>query len=311
MKIVFFGTPSFAAEILAFLLENQIEILAVVTKPDKPRGRSGKPAFSAVKQLVTEKYPLLPLYQPDQASHAAFAEKLKLYGADLFVVIAYGEIIKQNLLEMPRLGCINLHASLLPKYRGAAPIHFALLNGDKESGVTVMEMVQKMDAGDILAQAKVPIPASMNFEELESKLCTLGAQTLLDVIHQYEKKVISKTPQDSQKATYVTKIDPSFAQIDWHQAAEQLHNRVRAFSPRPGAWCPVEIGGQTKRLKIFRSEVQKDYLGKPGETLVYQKDEWVVACGKGALKLLQVQLEGKKQLSSEDFIRGISTPPTF
>lgn len=311
MKVIFFGTPSFAAEILGFLIENQVEVLAVVTKPDKPRGRSGKPAFSAVKQLATEKYPEIPLYQPDKASHESFAEILAKYGADLFVVIAYGEIIKQNLLDMPRYGCINLHASLLPKYRGAAPIHFALLNGDQESGVTIIEMVLKMDAGPMLGQAKVAISPYMNFAELEEKLCDVGATILCDVIHKIQKGTVKKIPQDSSKATYVTKVDPSLAQIDWQASAAELHNRIRAFSPKPGAWCQVQIGEQSKRMKIFQSQVCKNASGRPAEVLSYQGGEWMVACGTGALKLLEVQLEGKKCLSSSDFIRGLPKPPEF
>lgn len=308
MRIIYFGTPPFAAEVLKFLIENDIEVLAIVTKPDRPRGRSGKPAFSAVKELATTAYPDIPLYQPDKASTPAFEEEMRKYGADLFVVVAYGEIMKQHLLDLPREGCINLHASLLPKYRGAAPIQFALLDGAKESGVTVIEMVLKMDAGDMLAQERIPIPQSMDCAELEDKLCALGCQTLLRVVRNFPRHNEHKKPQDSSQATYVQKIDPSMAEIDWNQPAETIHNQVRAFSPRPGAWTQVEINGQTKRLKIFKTECVSE-SGEAGSTHAFTKNEWILYCQEGALSLLEVQLEGKKRLPIHDFLLAFSSPP--
>lgn len=308
MRIVYFGTPPFAAEVLKFLIENGIEVLAIVTKPDRPRGRSGKPAFSAVKELATTAYPEIPLYQPDKASTSSFEEQLRRYGADLFVVVAYGEIMKEHLLHLPKEGCINLHASLLPKYRGAAPIQFALLDGAKESGVTIIEMVLKMDAGDMLAQEKIPIPQEMNCAELEEKLCTLGSETLLRVIRNFSHHNAQKKPQDPAEATYVQKIDASMAEIDWNQPAETIHNQVRAFSPRPGAWTQVEINGQIKRLKIFKSIVVNEN-GDSGSTHSFTKKEWIIHCQKGALSLLEVQLEGKKRLSISEFNLAFPVPP--
>ncbi|CCB90015.1 methionyl-tRNA formyltransferase [Simkania negevensis] len=309
MKVVFFGTPPFAANVLTYLIDHSIEVTAIVTKPDKPQGRSGKPAFSAVKEVALKKYPSIPLYQPEEASDPAFAKRLRSYNADLFIVVAYGEIMKENLLRMPRLRCINVHSSLLPKYRGAAPMQFALLNGDTESGVTIMEMALKMDAGDIISQKIVPIPADMNLEQLESALCQAGCEALLEVIDAFEKGTIVKTPQDHGQATYVKKIDPSMAEMNWTEAATVLHNRIRAFSPKPGAWCIVEINGQPKRLKILRSRVSKNHQGFPGETVQYDKTNWVLACGSDALELLEVQLEGKKRMAIEDFLRGYPNPP--
>lgn len=308
MRIIYFGTPPFAAEVLKFLIENDIEVLAIVTKPDRPRGRSGKPAFSAVKELATTTYPDIPLYQPDKASTPAFEEEMRKYGADLFVVVAYGEIMKQPLLDLPKEGCINLHASLLPKYRGAAPIQFALLDGAKETGVTIIEMVLKMDAGDMLAQEKIPIPKEMNCAELEERLCLLGGETLLRVIRKFAYHNTQKKPQNPHEATYVQKIDPTMAEINWDQPAETAHNQVRAFSPRPGAWTEVEINGQWKRLKIFKTKVVED-KSKVGTTSSFSKNEWIVACRDGALSLLEVQLEGKKRLSIENFALAFQKPP--
>ncbi|NGX50381.1 MAG: Methionyl-tRNA formyltransferase [Chlamydiae bacterium] len=308
MKIIYFGTPPFASEVLAYLLENQVEVLAIVTKPDRPRGRSGKSLFSAVKQFAREEVPDIPIFQPDRASTAAFIKELRLIGADLFVVVAYGEIISQELLDLPKFGCINLHASLLPKYRGAAPIQFALLDGEIESGVTIIEMALKMDAGDILAKEKLSIPKAMNFQDLEGELCTLGSRLLLEVIDQYEKGVVTRTPQDHREATYVQKIDSAMAQINWKQSATAVHDQIRAFSPRPGAWCFAHVGGHQRRVKIYRS-VAEEGVGSPGETLSFESDGWRVACQEGALSILELQLEGKKRLTIEEFYRGSHSPP--
>ncbi len=308
MKIIYFGTPPFAAEVLKSLIGNGVEVLAIVTKPDRPKGRSGKPAFSAVKEFATKNCPDIPLYQPDKASTLAFEEELRRYGADLFVVVAYGEIMKQRLLDLPKEGSINLHASLLPKYRGAAPIQFALFDGAKETGVTIIRMVLKMDAGDMLAQEKISIPKEMNCAELEEKLCILGGKTLLRVIRKFSHHDSQKKPQDPKEATYVQKIDSSMAEIDWNQDAEDIHNQIRAFSPRPGAWTKVEVGGHLKRLKIFKSAVVQEN-GTAGSTLSFSKSNWIIGCRNGGLSLLKVQLEGKKRLPIDEFVLAFSSPP--
>lgn len=309
MKIVFFGTPSFAAKVLNYLITHSVDVVAIVTKPDKARGRSKKLVYSAVKEFALENNLDIPIHQPEKASDPVFVDLLKKYKADLFVVVAYGEIVKQNLLEMPRLGCINLHASLLPKYRGASPIHAALLNGDRETGVTVIKMVEKMDAGDILGQKRMSISINMNFEELETKLYLLGQEVLLDVITQLQLGLSKQKAQKGSEASYVKKIDSSLAKIDWKEPANVLHNRVRAFSKKPGAWCSVEIKGQIKRLKIFLTSFCKETIATSKSTVAYGNGQWVIASSKGSLSLLEVQLEGKKRMKTEDFIRGNETPP--
>ena len=315
MKIIFFGTPLFAAKILNYLIKNSVEIAAIVTKPDKPRGRSKEPAFSALKESVLKNNLKIPIHQPEKASSPSFANILKKYEADLFVVVAYGEIVKKNILDMPRLGCINLHTSLLPKYRGASPIHAALLNGDQETGVTIIKMVEKMDAGEIFGQKRLSIPISMNFEELETKLCSLGQELLLEVIAQMQLGLAKNIEQEESEATYVKKIDSNLAQIRWEEAADVLHNRIRAFSPKPGAWCQVKIKGEIKRLKIFSTTFQKNKAAHSSaacaQTVTYKNEEWVVGCRDGTLTLLEVQLEGKKRLPASDFIRGNPVPPTL
>jgi len=306
MKVIFFGTPHFAADVLAYLLVRGVDVVAVVTKPDKPRGRSSMPSPSAVKRLCSQICPRVPLLQPNKASTRSFVKELYPFEVDLFVVVAYGEIISQEILDLPKCGCINLHASLLPKYRGAAPIQAVLLDGARYTGVTVIEMALKMDAGDILLQERVPIEEELNFQELESRLCKTGCRLLFEAISQYGS--LTRTPQNHHEATYVKKIDSRTAKLDWNCSAEHIHNLVRAFNPHPGAWCNVELMGQQKRFKIYRSKVGEG-SGAPGETLSFEECGWRVACGEGALLILEVQVEGKKKLPFAEFYRGISSPP--
>ena len=306
MKVVFFGTSSFAARIFSFLIENSCDVVAVVTRPDKPKGRSQQLLPPPVKEQVLQLKPTLPIYQPIKASTPEFASVLKQHDPDLFVVVAYGEIIKTMLLELPRLGCINIHASLLPKYRGAAPIQRVLMAGEKETGVCIMDMVLEMDAGDVYKAVKTDIPESMTFGELDLKLSQLAGPALLEVIHSIEKGTAKKTPQDHNEATLAPKLKAEEEKISWNRPAHEIHNLIRALSPAPGAWCSVHLGGEQKRLKIKRSEVVSSQ-GNPGENLIFNKHDWVVACGTGALRLLEVQLEGKKTMPIKEFLRGISS----
>lgn len=310
MKIVFFGTSSFAARVLARLIENNYHIAAVVTRPDRLKGRHLHPSPPPVKETLLQLRPDIAVFQPEKASTLEFASTLQHFQADLFVVVAYGEIIKKNLLEMPKLGCINIHASLLPKYRGAAPIQRCLMDGEKETGITIIEMSPQMDAGDILAMESIPITPEMTFGELEPQLCDLSVKLLFNVIGQFREGKVVKQAQDHALATFAPKMTPEDEQIDWRKPAEVLHNQIRALSPHPSAWCAVQIGPDKKRLKIKRAQVASG-SGSPGTLLAYGKEGWVVACGTGALQLIEVQLEGKKAMSAEDCIRGIHHPVIF
>jgi len=283
----------------------------VVTRPDRSRGRSKKMLPSAVKALCQEKWPELPVFSPERASTSEFVETVEKLGADLFVVVAYGEIIKTNLLTIPLKGCINIHASLLPKYRGAAPIQRSIMDGEKESGVTIMEMVLKMDAGAILEVEKVAIPHSMNFGELEQALCNVAKPALLRTIEKIEENTLVKIDQDESNVTFAPKISLEDRLIDWKKGAGQIHNQIRGLSPSPGAFCFVEIKGERKRLMVKKAIDLPEVEGEAGQTLIYEKGEWVVGCGNGALSLLLVQLEGKKPMSVEDFLRGSVTVPLF
>lgn len=305
MKIIFFGTSQFAAKVLTYLLNQGHTIEAIVTRPDRAQGRSLKTSSPPVKLIAQNVHFSSPIYQPEKASTSDFAQILGNHKADLFVVVAFGEIIKENILSLPPRGCINIHASLLPKYRGAAPIQRCLMNGEKESGVTIIEMVLKMDAGDILEAMKIPVPEEMTFGELEERLCELSCAALTKVLHDIENDVVKKIPQNEALATYAPKISPEEEQIHWDRPAGDIHNLVRALSPSPGAWCYVKIGDDQKRLKIKRSLVVHHLSGKPGTILSFGKEGWIVACADQALKLLEVQLEGKKTLKTEDFIKGM------
>lgn len=304
MKVVYFGTPVFAASVLHYLLSKNVNIVAVVTKPDRPQGRSGTPVPTPVKSAALEWNPNIPVYQPAMVSAPEITPILEKYQADLFVVVAYGEIIKQHLLDMPKKACINLHASLLPKYRGAAPIQRCIINGETETGITIMHMVKKMDAGDMIETVKVPIGPNMTYGELESALCAKGSELLFKTILEFENGIPPRMPQNHDLATLAPKIELEDCQIDWHKSAQELHNLVRGVNPHPGAWCWVEAKQQRKRLRLTTTRVITDRSGTPGQILNSSKEGMLVACGQGALLLAHVQMEGKKAMAAEELARG-------
>lgn len=306
MRVIFFGTSIFAARVLEALLVNDgVDVIAVVTRKDKPRGRSGKPMAPPVKERLLQQENGCPIHQPLKASDPEFAEILRKYEADLFVVVAYGEILRQNILDIPPLGCINVHASLLPKYRGAAPIQRCLMNGEEASGVTIMHMTAKLDAGDIIEQQVVPVDDNTSGEDLEGSLCKAGINALLKVISDFDKGVFNRVPQDDTKATYAQKITSDDCNINWFVSAEDIHNLVRSLYPKPSSCCDVSIRGNDKRLKIHKSCVV-DISGQPGDILSYG-DNLIIGCGKQALEIIELQLEGKKKMPSKEFCKGI--PP--
>ena len=302
-KIVFFGTPNFAVNVLRGLLKSDIEVLAVVTQPDQPKGRSKKPSPPPVKEFLLTTYPSISLYQPECASSLEFAKILESLKADIFVVAAYGEIIKQNLLDMPSIGCINVHPSLLPKYRGAAPMQRSLMDGVKVSGVAIMHMVKKMDAGDIIKMEQIPVDDKITYGKLEEKLSVLGTQLLISVIDDLSKGIVEGKTQDETKVCFAPKITKEDLKIDWTCSAEEIHNKVRALSPHPGAFSFVEINNNKLRLKIFKTKVIRNKKGRTGE-IIYKNEELIVACGSNSLSLLEVQLEGKRVMTIVEFLKG-------
>jgi len=250
--------------------------------------------------------PDVPVYQPVKASDPDFYPELKQYDADLFVVVAYGEIIKEELLNMPKLGCINVHASLLPKYRGAAPIQWCLINGEIETGVTIMHMAKKMDAGDIIRQIKVRIPQNMTAGELHDLLLEEGKKVLYQVITEFEKGKVKAFPQDHEQATFSPKVELEDCEVDWSRPAYELHNLIRGVTPIPGAWCRVELKGKQKRMKILQSRVVMGYSDEPGKLLMFGKEGMIVSCGDESLRIIQLQIEGKKPVSAEEFANAIA-----
>lgn len=302
LRIVFFGTPHFAATILHYLLEEGASIVAVVTKPDRPRGRSKKPLPPPVK-IVAETYHL-PLFQPQKASDPNFINSiLQPLQPDLFVVAAYSEIFKENLLSTPRLGCINVHASILPRYRGAAPIQRCIMAGEKESGVTIMAMEKELDAGKIFTIEKTAISENMTAGELSEKLSKIGGKALFDVMQKVEDGTIKPTTQDPSETTFAPKLTPADGKIDWHQPAEVVHNQIRGLAPKPSAWCSVIYHSKTLRLLIEKSLPELFLQGEPASLL--PTSGLVVGCGKGSLRILQLKLEGKKSMSADEFLRGV------
>jgi len=310
MKIVFWGTSEFAARILSDLLAKTFEIVAVVTRLDMPQGRSLQLTPPPVKKLLLDSASKIPIYQPEKASTPEFAQILSSYNADLFLVVAYGEILRQNILDIPHKGCINIHTSLLPKFRGAAPIQRCLMDGCPESGVTIIEMVRKMDAGDILAQSVVSIPENMNFGELEEALLQECFTLVPKVINAFDQYYKNKTAQDENLVNFAAKILPNDMEINWKDSAQKNHNKIRALSPYPGAYCKVKIGEEIKRLKIKSSFICSDLKGDPA-SILSQNKELVIACCEGALSLGEVQLEGKKLMTAGDFLKGIHQKISF
>jgi len=304
MRVVFFGTPQIAADILESLVNGGVEVVAVVTRPDKPKGRSGTPQPPPVKEMAQKVLPGIPVFQPQRISTEEYVELLEFYNADLFVVAAYGEILRQPILDVPTKGCINVHASLLPKYRGAAPIQHCLLNGESVTGVTIMKMVLKMDAGDMLSCVEVPIGEDMTSGELTQALQKAGAKALLDVIKKYEKGPVKGIAQDHDAVTFAPKLTHDDGRVHFNGDAQVAHNVIRAFSPHPGAWCYIHVNKHKKRLKILRSSVVQA-TGKAGRVIEVTDEGIIVACKKGALLLRELQPEGKRVMQGSEFARGV------
>ncbi|MFA6914846.1 MAG: methionyl-tRNA formyltransferase [Parachlamydiales bacterium] len=302
LRIVFFGTPDFAAQTLEYLIAQGLEIAAVVSKPDKAQGRSKEPQPTPVKQVALSHN--LLLLQPDKVSAPEPSAQLQSLNADLFVVVAYGEIIKQHLLDMPSLGCINIHASLLPKYRGAAPIQRAIMAGERYSGITIMHMVKQMDAGDIIATEKVEITPEMTYGELAQRLCYVGEKLVVQTIEALARHNASRTVQDHSQATLAPKIELEDSEIHWNLPAQEIHDLVRGTNPEPGAWCKITHKDVIKRLRIFKTRVH-EASGVPGSILEWGPKRVIVACKEHSIEIIQLQLEGKKVMQADELTRGM------
>ena len=299
MKIVFMGTPDFSVETLKQILAAGHEVSLVVTQPDRPRGRGKKPSFSPVKEYAMEQN--IPCFQPEKIRDESCMEILQKEQADIFVVVAFGQILPQRILDIPKYGCMNVHASLLPKYRGAAPIQWSVINGDAETGVTTMRMDAGMDTGDILLQERIAIAPDETGGSLFDKLAVAGGALCVKTLSRIEDGTIESIPQDHEAATYTRMISKQDGEIDFTLPAERIECLIRGMNPWPSAF--TRIGN--KMLKIWEADViaQND-AHQPGEIFDVTKDAFCVAAGDGALKILSLQLEGKKRMNTADFLRG-------
>ncbi len=295
------GTPEFATEALRVLIDNDYNISAVFSQPDKPVGRKQILTPPLVKELAQKNN--LAVFQPKNLKGTETVEKIKKLNPDLIVVVAYGQIIPKGVLEIPKFGCINIHASLLPRWRGASPIAQAILAGDKKTGVTIMKIDDKLDHGPTLSQKKIEIQNNDNLETLSQKLSKLGAELLIKTLPNYLQCEMELHNQDESLVTYAPLINREDGKIDWTKSVEKIERQVRAFTPWPGSWTNLN----NKRLKIIKASIfdKKEKNTNPG-LISISDNKLITDCGQGKLNLDIVQLEGKKQMSSKEFIRGHS-----
>lgn len=302
MRIVFMGSPDFAVDSLAALTENsQHEVVAVITQPDRPKGRGQKVLMTAVKEYALTKK--IPVLQPIKIRAKEFVEELSSLEPELIVVVAFGQFLPKDILQMPKYGCINVHASLLPKYRGAAPIHYAIMNGEKQSGVTIMMMDEGMDTGDMLAKTVTNISDDMTMGVLHDQLKIAGAKLLLEVVEGLGKGTIKAIPQNNAEATYASLLDKKIEQIEWKNTAQEIHNKVRGLNPWPGAHTLLPDG---RSLKIWQTKVvSKEFPdAKPGTIVELTKNGFLVVCGQECLEVTEVQPESKKKMAADVFCNG-------
>lgn len=301
MRIVFMGTPDFAVGSLQALCESgKHEILAVVTQPDRPKGRGNKLLQTPVKEYAMAQG--LTVYQPQKVKTPEFVELLHELQPELIVVAAFGQFLSKEILELPKYGCINVHASLLPKYRGAAPIQYAITKGEKESGVTIMQMDIGMDTGAMLDKVVVPIAENTTMGELHDALREQGAALLLQVIDKIATGTAVAEPQDDAQATYATLLDRSMEHIDWSKTAQEVHNLIRGFNPAPSTFTKLPNG---KSLKIWGSKMtDKSSAAAAGTVIETGKHSFFVACGEGVLEITEVQPESKKRMPAQVFLNG-------
>ena len=299
MRVVFMGTPDIAATCLQAVLDAGVEVVGVYTQPDRPKNRGMKLAFSPVKEVALAKG--LPVFQPENFREEETVEQLRALQPDVVAVVAYGRILPQKVLDIPTRGCINIHASLLPKYRGSAPYQWAVLNGEKETGVTAMYLCREMDAGDMIDKESTPIGENETAGELLDRLALLGARLLVKTLDRFAAGEVAGIPQDHAAATYAPMLDKSVCPIDWSKSAQQVHDHVRGLHPWPVA--TAELAGT--KFKIHATVVIPGKTGaQPGTILGLTKTGLQVACGEGAVEIRSLQAEGGKRMAAPDYFRG-------
>ena len=307
MRIIFMGTPDFSVPTLEALVASEHEVAAVVTQPDKPKGRGKEIHMSPVKECALKHN--IPVYQPVRARDEAFVEEMRTLKPDAMVVIAFGQILPKSLLDLPKYGCVNIHASLLPKYRGAAPIQWAVINGDEETGITTMMMDVEMDTGDMLEKTVVKLNPDETGGSLFDRLSLLGGDLILSTLSKLEKGEITPQPQDHAQATYEKKISKSMGDIDWTMDAVSIERLVRGLNPWPSAF--TRWNG--KMLKIWEAKVLPDLETKaPCGSVISASDEGLkIQTGNGVLCVTSLQLEGKKRMDTAAFLRGYQVESGF
>ncbi|WP_446810306.1 methionyl-tRNA formyltransferase [Methylomonas sp. 2BW1-5-20] len=296
MKIVFAGTPDFAVPSLQALLTSRQQVCAVYTQPDRPAGRGRKLTASPVKELAVSAN--VPIYQPENFKNPEAVAQLATLDADLLIVVAYGLILPQAVLDIPKLGCINVHGSLLPRWRGAAPIHRAVMAGDSKTGITIMKVVKKLDAGDMLYRIECPIEADSTSSDLHDQLAQMGAEGLLKVVEQIAEGTVIAEPQDDTLVTYAHKLEKQEAILDWRHSAIELDRKVRGLN----AWPVAQTLYTGQVLRVWRSEVLNKTAELPPGTIDCGNHALDVATGDGVLRLLEVQLPGGKRIAGKDFM---------
>lgn len=302
MKIIFMGTPDIAAGILDSLINSEHEIVCVVTQPDRPNGRGNEIIFSPVKKRAIEAG--IDVIQPEKVSSEESADKLKSYDADIIVVAAFGQILRKNILELTRFGCINVHASLLPKYRGASPIQWAVINGEKETGITIMQMDAGVDTGDIILQEKTELKDDETAGSLFDRLSRMGGPVLLKALTMIENGTAVKTPQNEASATYVSMLKKSMGKLNFEHSAVELERLIRGLIPWPGAYTYAD----GKMLKIWKAVIaseDEEVDAEPGQIRIVDNALFIGTLDR-PLEILELQLEGKKRMPSYDFLRGSS-----
>lgn len=303
MKILYMGTPDFAATILLRLIQSNNEIIAVVTQPDKQKGRGKAICFPPVKELALEHN--LSVYQPLKVRETEFIDFVREMAPEVIVVAAFGQLLPKELLDIPTYGCINVHGSLLPKYRGAAPIQYSIIDGEEETGITIMHMDVGLDTGDMILQASMPIDKDETGGSLHDKMAILGGDLLVEALEKINLGTAPRIPQEDSKATHVKILHKNMGIIDFNKSAIEIERLIRGLNPWPSAF--TYLGKKT--LKLWKASVEQiDKEAKPGEIIEVRKDSLLVMTGKGTLVIHELQLEGKKRLQTEEFLRGNNIP---
>lgn len=300
-KIIFMGTPDFSTKVLEMLIAEH-NVIAVVTQPDRPVGRKRTLTPPPVKEVAVKHG--LPVYQPEKLAQSEDLEKLIALDADLIVTAAFGQILPESLLNAPKLGAINVHASLLPKYRGGAPIHQAIIDGQKETGISIMYMVKKLDAGDIISQRAIVIEDQDDVGSMHDKLSFLGADLLKETLPSIINGTNQRIEQNEDEATFASNISRDQEKIDWSQSAEAIYNQIRGLSPWPVAYTKMDDGN----LKVYASRIEQGMTGEPGTIIETTKKAIIVATGSGdAIALTDIQVAGKKRMLTANYLSGVQT----